>query len=201
VLRAERRRAGRRVGQKGESKIIDVVSGRVRAAPENAWCFVTEIGTPGGGCARDESDDCSRYSNPTMRVPDFNPYLTFYEGARRVSVGNSGSSVAVGWSKGASATSWRHVLAADGEESQGYTKNTIGDGRFVTAYETDKGKGRVIARDVETGEMRWLMTLANDDRDPYPIDMGLSHGRVLVITRDNMLHVLDAASGAELHHY
>jgi hypothetical protein len=186
--------------QKGESKIIDVVSGGVRAAPEQSWCFVTEIGTPGGGCARDDSDDCARYTDPPMRVPDFNAYMTWYEGKHRVFVGNGGSSVALGWTMGAATTSWRHGLAAEGEEIQGYTKNTIGQGSFVTAYENDRGKGRVIARSVESGEVAWQSTLADDDRDPYPVEMGMSRGRVMLVTRSGTLHVLDAATGTELHH-
>jgi outer membrane protein assembly factor BamB len=117
-----------------------------------------------------------------------------------VTVGNGGATVAVGWSTGAKTTSWRHSLAAEGDEIEGYTKNTIGDGRFVTAYENDHGKGRVIARSLENGEIAWQTTLSEDDRDPYPVEMGMTRGRVMIVTRDGMLHVLDAANGAGLHH-
>jgi outer membrane protein assembly factor BamB len=183
---------------RGAGKIIDVIGGGERDAPDPSWCFAAEIGTPGVGCARDDSDECARYLDPPMHVADFQPYQTWFESDKRVTVGNGGSHDAIGWMKGASHVTWQHSLIVQGDEAMGYTKNAIGDGRFVSAYSTNDGHGHVVARAVQSGDVSWQMTLSGPDTDPYPVAMGVTKGRVLLVTRSGALFVLDATSGAQL---
>lgn len=183
------------------SKIVDVSTGARRNPPNDSWCFAPEIGEPGAGCARADSDDCYRYQDAPFRSPGFTAFQTYFEGSLRVAVGGGGSGYGLGYGRGAKAAAWTRSLLADGDtDLDGYMSHAIGEGRFYSAYSMKNATGgRLVAHAVETGAEVWRVTRP-EGADAYPVAITTSKGLVMVLTRGRSLDVFDAKTGATLHH-
>lgn len=186
--------------EKDGGTVVDVVSGARRSPGNRTWCYVPEIGLPGSGCPRADSDECYRYSDPPFRTPGFSAFRTYYAGARRVSIGNTGSGAGMGYAKGHKKRAWLRSLLADGDTAfYGYMSHAIGEGRFYSVYVLDdRRQGRVVARSVESGQQLWR-TDQTSPVDLYPVEIQSSLGLLVVLTSGRALQIFDTATGTALH--